>query len=40
MSRHDICGVTKCCARRMQNLTGRPSRGGEFEHCLGGVGKI
>ena len=29
---------TTFCARGERNLMGRPSRGGEFDFCLGGVG--
>ena len=32
---------TVFCARGMLgNLTGKPSRGEEFDFCLGGVGKL
>ena len=32
--------LTISCAQGVGNLTRRPSQGGEFDFCLGGVGKI
>ena len=32
--------LTIFCARGVVNLTGRPSRSGKFDLCLGGAGKI
>ena len=32
--------LTIFCARGLVNLTGRPSRSGKFDLCLGGAGKI
>ena len=40
LTRSNLGYLTTFCARGVGNMTGKDSRGGEFDLCLGGVGKI